>query len=123
MKNILIVDDSPEIIELIELYLETHLKFENIFTASCGIEAIDHLNNENFSLIISDYQMPDGDGVSILHYLKNNKDSTPFILMGGDLSAQKNGRVHLLHKPFGRDELLRVIKNATSDKTLDRPIA
>ncbi|MFZ8933910.1 MAG: response regulator [Bacteriovoracaceae bacterium] len=123
MKNVLIVDDSVEILELIQLYLETSLNIKNIFKATSGSEAIEYLKTHQFSLIISDYQMPDGDGPSLYRYLKSNKIDTPFIFVGGDLPDHRDEELYLLHKPFGREELLKTIKAAMEDNSLNRPIA
>lgn len=68
--TVLIVDDSKLSREIIKMSLETtHL---NILEAENGKEALDIINNEknNINLVITDYQMPEMDGIDLTFTLR-----------------------------------------------------
>jgi two-component system OmpR family response regulator len=78
--KILIIDDHSEIRDIIRHYLE---KTGICCCSECssGNEAITMLEaGEKFDLVISDYQMPDGDGLDVMRYLLESKSKLPFIL-------------------------------------------
>ena len=79
MKKVLIVDDEPEILEIIEILLES--EFNNkIVTAKSGNEAIEKLkSDQDIEVIVSDYNMPNGTGGDLLKYNVENRN-LPFIL-------------------------------------------
>ncbi len=58
--SILIVDDKPETILSLEVILED--LGQRIVTANSGREALRHLLNEEFAVILLDVNMPDMDG-------------------------------------------------------------
>lgn len=79
--RILIVDDEPEIRELIETMLATKIEAQFVHAAS-GNEAIRLINESPpFDCVISDYAMPDGTGEDLLRHLIAREAGTPFILV------------------------------------------
>ena len=69
--KILIVDDDENVAAVMSMYIET--EFENeIITASSGNEAIEVLKaNPDIVLVLSDYNMPNGNGRSIFKFMKD----------------------------------------------------
>jgi DNA-binding response OmpR family regulator len=67
--NILVVDDDPDITEVITLYLRN--SGYNVNTASNCNEALKKINNEYFHLIILDIMLPDFDGTFFVKKLDN----------------------------------------------------
>jgi DNA-binding NtrC family response regulator len=81
MKTILIVDDAFEQREVLSLCFGEDFK---VRVAESGIGAAKLLQTENVDLIISDLEMPNGDGFWLLHYLKATLDrSIPVIIVSG----------------------------------------
>ena len=80
--RVLYVDDEPSLLDIGKLFLERLGDF-SVTTASGVTEAINLLQGESFDVIISDYQMPEVDGIAFLKYLKSHKYTTPFILFTG----------------------------------------
>ncbi len=69
-ERILIVDDSPETLEL----LERNLKSEGyeVLTAPGAAEAIGLLDETHADLVITDYKMPKSSGMDLIRYIREN---------------------------------------------------
>ena len=79
--KILIVEDDENVAAVMSMYIET--EFENeIIIASSGNEAIEVLKaNPDIVLVLSDYNMPNGNGRSIFKFMQELKTSVFFILV------------------------------------------
>ena len=112
--SILIVDDDERLRELLENYLIE--KNFRVFTSDDFLSAKDILSYFIFDLIIVDRMMPGGDGVDLIHIIKE-KSSTPVILltaMGEStnrIEGLKTGADDYVAKPFEPEELYLRIKN------------
>lgn len=80
--QVLYVDDEPCLLEIAKLYLEKGGAF-TVDTLSSACEALEQLNEKHYDAIISDYQMPDMDGIMFLKQLKASGNITPFIIFTG----------------------------------------
>jgi PAS domain S-box-containing protein len=80
--NVLVVDDEIFICELTKEFLEMS-KDIKVDIASSVKEAWKALASRKFDAIISDYQMPDEDGIQFLKALRSRGDKLPFILFTG----------------------------------------
>src|SRR5665647_2572603 len=81
--RILHVDDDPSIQELTKLML---LDFDNsieIDSACCVDKGLTQLAAKTYDLVVSDYEMPQKNGLDFLQELRQNKNLTPFILFTG----------------------------------------
>lgn len=85
-KKILIVEDD----KLLRLGLKVFLNNNNyeVSEASSGNKAIDILEEHTFHLIITDIMMEDGDGITLLKYLKNIKSTIPIVVLSALGSEQ-----------------------------------
>jgi CheY-like chemotaxis protein len=83
MKKILIVDDSIDNISLAKYVLNEEF---DCFVATSGFEALDLVKNIPFDLIISDYQMENGDGLWLLKQLNLISKAPPCLILTADLS-------------------------------------
>jgi CheY-like chemotaxis protein len=108
MPRILAVDDSvDDLLFLEEFFRQHHYSFE---TASSGSLALVKLKNEFFDLVISDYQMVDGDGLWLLSELKQLNLSTTFILASSETKYAADhylalGADAFIPKPISWDQL------------------
>lgn len=116
-QKILIVDDEPEILDILEVIIESEFSFE-IIRAKNGNEAVESLKENQVSLIISDYSMDDGTGGHVFEYNKSH-DNLPFILVsGGFLEDYKdlkdfysiNSLNFYLQKPIDEEAFIGAIK-------------
>ncbi len=80
--SVLYVDDEPALLQLCKIYLERKQEFA-IATSENATDAIDRLSKQSFDAIISDYQMPEMNGLQFLKYLREQGDETPFIIFTG----------------------------------------
>ena len=114
---ILIVDDS----EIARRSLEHKLARDGFtcLTAGDGIEALAIINSEpKVDLILSDQQMPQMDGLTLLQELKTNHSHIPFILLTGHgnitdaVLSLKEGADDYLEKPFDPENLIATIRRS-----------
>jgi len=82
MISVLYVDDEESLLEIAKIYLEENNKF-HIHTANSVREGLEILRTRSFDIIISDYQMPDIDGIMFLKMLRSSGNTTPFIIFTG----------------------------------------
>ncbi|MEA2035157.1 MAG: PAS domain S-box protein [Euryarchaeota archaeon] len=80
--NILCVDDEPALLELCKLYLERDGHY-NVDTAISALSALDLLKKNQYQAIISDYQMPEMDGIEFLKTVRGSGSDIPFIIFTG----------------------------------------
>ena len=82
MISVLLVEDDPDVLELTRLFLERDLEL-NIDVCSSVKEALRKLNNKIYNVIVSDYLMPEINGIQLLKTLKFQGIETPFIIFTG----------------------------------------
>lgn len=79
-KNILIVDDSPEIRKLVRLYFHRETHFQICGEAADGLDAIEKASELHPDLIILDESMPRMDGLHAARILHSANRDVPIIL-------------------------------------------
>ncbi len=77
----MLMTNQPSL-RLPKLYLEREGAFA-VDTLTSANEALIHLKTERYDAIISDYQMPEMDGITFLRQLKASGNTTPFIIFTG----------------------------------------
>ena len=82
MYQILYVDDEPGFLEISKLFLEETGEFK-ITTLTSAKKAIDSPEILSFDAIISDYEMPEMDGIAFLKQIRTRSPDIPFILFTG----------------------------------------
>lgn len=82
MFSLLYVDDEPGLLEIGKLFLETTGEF-SVTTALSGEEALGQLALHDFDAVVSDYQMPEKDGLELLKSVRKSFGNIPFILFTG----------------------------------------
>ena len=80
--RILYVDDEPSLLEICKLFLEENRGF-SVDCAISGKEALDRIAAAKYDAIVSDYQMPGMDGISLLKKVRAKNKTLPFILFTG----------------------------------------
>jgi signal transduction histidine kinase len=82
MYTVLYVDDEQDLLEISKLFLERSGQF-NVDTITSAIAALALLRTKNYDAIISDYQMPEMDGIEFLKKVRTSGNTIPFILFTG----------------------------------------
>ncbi|WP_267640514.1 PAS domain-containing protein [Haloarchaeobius amylolyticus] len=82
--SVLYVDDDEALLEATETYLETRFADITVETTASPADALDRLATELFDIVVSDYQMPEMDGLEFLKRLREDRDEAiPFIIFTG----------------------------------------
>ena len=122
MERVLIVEDNPVLIKILQTGLKKYNdKFETV-TARDGEEAIEVLKKEPISLLVTDLQMPRIDGLSLLAYMNDRHPEIPCIVMTAHGTQQIKDKLQqdvlrFIEKPFEIDDLVQAILPA-----LDRDV-
>jgi len=104
--RILYVDDEPDLLEIGKHFLERAGTF-SVTVCSSAEEGFRALECQSFDAIVSDYQMPEMDGITFLKELRHRGDRTPFILFTGRgreevvIEAYEQGVDHYVQKGGG----------------------
>ena len=124
MSKILIVEDEVAIRRvLIKILAEENSDFI-ISEAPDGLEAIDHIKNNEIDLILCDIKMPKKDGIEVLEYAKRIKPETPIIMISGHgdldtaVETMRLGAFDYISKPPDLNRLLTAVRNALDNKKL-----
>ncbi len=121
--EILVVDDDPTFCLMLKSFLEK--KGFTVTAVYSSKEALLAAEKSNFNIVLSDYRLPDMDGLELLKALKSKKVVCPFVLMTNyadikiAVKSIKQGAYEYLTKPINPDELLLLIKEAL-EKGMDR---
>ncbi|MBW2019814.1 MAG: response regulator [Deltaproteobacteria bacterium] len=114
-KRILIADDE----EVVRILLPEALKpydYE-IDVVENGVEAISHIDKKSYDLIITDYRMPEMDGLELTRRIKAKYPYTPILIItayGPVHELLKSGATACLTKPFNISELQNMVKTILS---------
>lgn len=100
-KRILIVDDE----ESIRLLLTTTLKtFDyDVDTVKSGLEAVKRIDEKVYDLIITDYRMPEMDGLELTKKIKSSHPAIPVLIITGSGPVEdflSSGAAACITKPF-----------------------
>jgi CheY-like chemotaxis protein len=122
MKKILLVDDEPAILTVLELLLN---KFGYIVVLKSNAESALFLIREGVivDLIITDYRMPGMNGVEFVRELRRILPSVPVLMLSGDVSVKIEpslGVFKLINKPVAGEELDRIVRAALDRATTNR---
>jgi len=117
----LIVDDEPDIRELLELTL-SRMDIET-FTAANVDSALVSLEQERFDLCITDMNLPDGNGIDLVKHIQANYPQTPVAVltaygsMETAISALKAGAFDFVSKPVELQRLRDLVNTALKLKS------
>jgi len=115
--KILILDDDKLVTKTLCLLLNSQTDYE-IFPFNSPVEALEYVKNNEIDLIISDFLMPEMNGIEFLSEVKKIKPSITNILLTGYADKENAikainevGLYKYIEKPWDNDELLINIKN------------
>ena len=120
MPTILVVDDEPNIVEVLEIVLQD--EGMEVLKSSSGQEALTLLQENDVDLVISDIKMPDFSGVELLREAKQLSPDTIFIMITAFASpetaieALQHGAYDYITKPFKMEDLRSIVRRALEKK-------
>jgi two-component system response regulator HydG len=115
VKNILVVDDDITFCMMLQSYLSK--QGYQVFTTQKAEEGLRVIRSQSIDLVLSDYRMPDKNGIELLEDLKKTHPQLPVIIMTsyGDIRlavrAMKLGAVDYITKPVNHEELRELISS------------
>lgn len=117
-KKILVVDDHPSVREALRLLLES-CGYDCVSVAD-GTEALTQLRAGRFDVIVTDYEMPNMNGLELLESLASGQTLPlqPVILHTGNRTevlvkrAMSAGACDVLPKPAGPQEVIAALEHA-----------
>lgn len=116
IKNILAVDDEPNMLRLLEISLR-QAGYQPI-TAKDGREALDIIRNQAVDCVVSDLHMPRMDGLQLLNEIRKGDQELPVIIVTAQgevktaIEAMKNGASDYILRPFDLEVLEVAIQRA-----------
>ncbi|SHO51691.1 sigma-54-dependent transcriptional regulator [Desulfopila aestuarii] len=124
-KRLLIVDDEPDMLNMLRMVFTKKLHCD-VCTARSGLIALQQLKECRPDAVVTDIKMPDLDGLELLSKIRDYDPTISTVIMTGygtiDLAvrALKDGAYDFLQKPFDQDHIVRVVKNCLERTTLLR---
>jgi len=119
-----VVDDEPYILTTLAALLGTEF---DVLTADTIEKAKAHFGQREIDLILSDQRMPNGSGVQLLEWVRQESPRTIRLLMTGfaeleeAVEAINRGRVfRYIFKPWRADELIDILRSASRSFLLER---
>ncbi|MDO9566314.1 MAG: response regulator [Candidatus Desulfaltia sp.] len=110
-KRILIADDEEAIRILLAMALKTY-DYE-VDIVKNGLEAINNIYKRSYDLIITDYMMPEMDGLELTKRIRSEYPFIPILIVSANGPVHdflKSGATACIPKPFNIFELQNIIK-------------
>jgi len=86
--TVLHVDDDPDMTEVTAEFLERQTERLDVLTETCADEGLDRCDDPELDCIVSDYDMPEMDGIEFLETVREQHPEMPFILFTGKGSEE-----------------------------------
>lgn len=125
-EKILIVDDDPNILEILQVQISSFGFAHDI--AADGLAAVERLKQQEYSIVITDMMMPHMDGMQLLQYIRENHPQTNVIVMTGYdrtftyTDVIRAGASDFIAKPFNPDELEAKLNRIVREQEMVRQL-
>ena len=116
MRNILVIDDEPDIRELLELTL-SRMGYKTICCENYN-DAISVLSEKDFDLCLTDMNLPDGSGMDIVKHIQKNSPALPVAVITAygsielAIESLKAGAFDFVSKPVDLSSLRSLVESA-----------
>ena len=127
--KIVIVDDEELVLTSLSSFLSLETEYE-VTTFTSAEEALKHLENSDVDLVMSDFLMPEMDGISFLSEVRKLKPEIPRIILTGYADKEnaikainEAGLFHYLEKPWDNDNMLIVLRNGLEKRRLIKELS
>ena len=117
--KVLVVDDDPLVLMILAEYLRAEGK--SVDTANGGADALGLFKDGDYDVVVTDWAMPEMNGLQLAEAVKDASSSTPVVMVSGfgDMAQVSGGKPPnvdvLLTKPVSRDELRSALNTAMAE--------
>ena len=124
--NILVVDDDPDIREVLKDRLES-LGY-NVFAGASGVEALEHLEKQNPQIVLMDIEMPEMSGLEALKEIRKRQIDITVVMITAHgtieraVEAIRQGAYDFIPKPFEPDHIALIVQRALERERLKRGV-
>lgn len=122
--SIVLVDDEEMVLTSLSSFLTLETDYE-VHTFTSAKEALAFIRSNDVDIVISDYLMPEMDGITFLGKVRDLKPEIPRIILTGYADKENAikainevGLYQYLEKPWENDDLLIVLRNAMEKQHL-----
>lgn len=125
-ESLLIVEDEKLQREILEAFLTK--RGYHLFLAENQQKAKELLQQKEINLVLLDWRLPDGDGLDLLDYIKQNYPHVPVIMITAFASIEhavvsmKKGAYHYLPKPINLEEIALLVERALKEFKLTKEV-
>ena len=128
-QTIVIVDDEDIVLTSLNslLSLETDYEIKTFISAN---EALEYIKNGSVDLVVSDYLMPEMDGISFLSQVKILRPEAPRIILTGYADKENAikaindvGLFQYIEKPWNNDDILIILRNGLEKNKLMKKLS
>jgi DNA-binding NtrC family response regulator len=123
-ESVVIVDDEEMVLTSLKSFLNLESEYE-VHTFTSAKEALEFIKKNNVNLVVSDYLMPEMDGISFLAKVRDVKPEVTRIILTGYADKENAikaindvGLFQYIEKPWDNDDLLIIIRNGIEKQML-----
>ncbi len=131
--TVVIVDDEEMVLTSLSSFLNLETDYE-VKTFKSAEEALEFIKTNDVDLVMSDYLMPEMDGITFLAHVRDVKPQIPRIILTGYADKENAikaindvGLFQYIEKPWDNEDILIVLRNGLDKqklmKKLDEKIA
>jgi DNA-binding NtrC family response regulator len=126
--TIMIVDDEEMVLTSLSSFLTLETEYE-VITFTRATEALAHLDEHDIDLVISDFLMPEMDGLQFLSKVRDMKPEVSRVILTGYADKENAikainevGLYQYIEKPWNNDDIRIIIRNGIEKKRLIRKL-
>jgi DNA-binding NtrC family response regulator len=122
--TIVLVDDEEMVLTSLRSFINLETNF-NVETFTSAEAALEFIKNNDIDIVISDYLMPEMDGISFLAKVREIRPDVPRIILTGYADKENAikaindvGLFQYIEKPWDNDDLLIILRNGMERQNL-----
>jgi DNA-binding NtrC family response regulator len=123
-ETVLIVDDEEMVLTSLSTYLTLETDYE-VVTFTSAARALEHIEEHDVGIIITDFLMPEMDGLEFLSKAKDLRPDAPRVILTGYADKENAikainqvGLYQYVEKPWDNDDIRLIIRNGLERKQL-----
>lgn len=128
IESVVLVDDEEMVLTSLNSFLSLETDYD-VHTFKSAAEALKFIESNDVSLVVSDYLMPEMDGITFLAQVRKIKPEIPRIILTGYADKENAikainevGLYQYIEKPWDNDDLLIILRNGLEKQKLMRKL-